>query len=67
MPGLAFDKSGVRVGYGAGYYDKFLKDIDMCIRKVAIAYDFQIFDSLPSDEYDVNINAIITPNYEIYV
>ncbi|HHU75013.1 MAG TPA: 5-formyltetrahydrofolate cyclo-ligase [Clostridiales bacterium] len=63
MPGLAFDTKGNRIGYGAGYYDKYLNSFpkDHFI-KAAIAYDFQIFDYLVSDPYDIPVDIIITPS-----
>ena len=62
MPGLAFDKSGGRIGYGGGYYDKFLKQLSYYkkIPKVAIAYNFQVIDYIPMNDYDVKVDKIIT-------
>ena len=62
MPGLAFDKLGGRIGYGGGYYDKFLKQLSYYkeIPKVAIAYDFQVIDYIPMNDYDVRVDRIIT-------
>lgn len=60
MPGVAFDKDGGRVGYGGGYYDKFLKTIDKNIKKIALCYTFQIIQKVPLDFYDVKVNDLIT-------
>lgn len=60
VPGLAFDRRGHRVGYGAGYYDKFFADLSTTPKKIGFAYDFQILDSLPDDEHDVPVDKIIT-------
>ena len=62
MPGVAFDRQGGRVGYGKGFYDKFLDKMDKKVDKIALAYDFQILDSVPIDEFDVKINGFITNN-----
>lgn len=63
LPGLAFDYYGNRIGYGAGYYDRYLRAHDReHMLKVAVAYDLQLFDELPSDEFDVKADYIITPN-----
>lgn len=64
VPGVAFDRSGGRVGYGAGFYDRYFKKIDednvRRITKLALAYDFQVLDKVPTDENDVPVNYIIT-------
>ncbi|MDO8480723.1 MAG: 5-formyltetrahydrofolate cyclo-ligase [Nanoarchaeota archaeon] len=58
LPGLAFDKEGYRLGYGWGYFDTLLKGYQG--RKVALAYSFQLVDSLPHDEWDVKVDEVIT-------
>lgn len=60
MPGVAFDKEGGRVGYGGGFYDRFLKGVSKDTSKIALAYDFQIFNKVPMEEQDVRIDGIIT-------
>lgn len=66
LPGLAFDLSGNRVGYGAGYYDRFLSGhgADRFI-KIALAYDFQVVPSICSMEHDIKADIIITPQRKI--
>ncbi|MBC8062338.1 MAG: 5-formyltetrahydrofolate cyclo-ligase [Clostridiaceae bacterium] len=64
MPGVAFDRLGGRVGYGRGFYDEFLRKMDKSVDKIALAYDFQILDKVPMDEFDVKIDGIVT-NREI--
>ncbi len=62
LPGLAFDSYGNRIGYGAGYYDKYLaiQGADV-FHKLALAYDFQIMEQIPSEEFDIRADEIITP------
>ena len=64
VPGVAFDKNGGRVGYGAGYYDRYFKRINnenkSKIIKLVLAYDFQLIDKVPTDEEDVLIDAVMT-------
>lgn len=60
MPGAVFDYNGNRIGYGAGYYDKYLLQIDKDIKKIALAYELQILDNIPREEHDVQVNYIIT-------
>lgn len=58
MPGLAFDTQGHRIGYGGGFYDKFLeKEPDH--PKVALCYDFQMLDHLEVQEHDVPVDLVI--------
>lgn len=65
VPGLAFDTKGYRIGYGGGYYDKYLSENEY-MYSVGLAYDFQIADNIPTDEYDVNTDIIITDRRTIY-
>lgn len=60
MPGLAFDKTNNRIGYGGGFYDKYLsshKDTDFT--KVALCFDFQLFDLIPTDSHDEKMDIVI--------
>ena len=59
MPGLAFDPEGHRVGYGGGYYDRFL-EAEPNHPLVALCYDFQLFDHLETDPHDVPVDLVIT-------
>lgn len=66
MPGVAFDKNNGRMGYGGGFYDRFLKKIKPQAMRIPIAYDFQIFDSIPLDEFDEKVDFIITNGSNSY-
>lgn len=59
MPGLAFTIRGDRMGYGGGYYDKFLS-AEPNHPTVALCYDFQILESLPTEEYDIPVDLVLT-------
>ncbi len=59
VPGLAFDHHGNRLGYGAGYYDNFLKDHPEAY-KVGVAYPFQVLEKIPVDAHDVRLDEIIS-------
>ncbi len=68
LPGLAFDPAGNRIGYGAGYYDRYFSSHPPGnFYKIALAYDFQIMESIPNDKYDVKADLIITPYQIIHV
>lgn len=60
VPLLAFDKQGHRIGYGKGYYDRFLKLCPAKTRKIGISL-FEPEEELPSEEYDVKLSQAITP------
>lgn len=60
LPGSAFTKKGDRLGYGAGYYDRFLDGLPETTKKIALSFDLQIVDDLPVDENDVSMDMIIT-------
>lgn len=61
IPLVGFDKYGNRLGYGAGYYDRFLKQNPHLV-KIGIAYSCQQLDSIPSENFDVKMDYIITEN-----
>lgn len=69
IPGLAFDSGGNRIGYGGGYYDRYLnliKDIPaLQFYKVALAFDFQLYPQIPVESFDIPVDEIITPTRRI--
>lgn len=66
VPGLAFDMSGHRLGYGKGYYDIALSRVRCPV--VALAYDFQVLDELlPCEPHDVKVSAIATETRVIII
>lgn len=61
LPGLCFDKRGNRLGYGGGYYDRYLsRFLKKQFHKTAATLSYQIFDSLPVDNGDIPVDMIIT-------
>ena len=58
MPGLAFDLQGHRIGYGGGFYDKFLAE-EPNHPKIALCYDFQVLPHLETEEFDIPVDAVI--------
>ena len=58
MPGLAFDKEGHRIGYGGGFYDKFLS-AEPGHPTVALCYDFQMLANLETEEFDVPVDLVL--------
>ena len=61
MPGVAFDPYRSRMGYGKGFYDRFLADKEgLWIRSIAIGHACQMVDRLPAEEHDVKPYQVIT-------
>ena len=58
MPGLAFDPEGHRLGYGGGFYDKFLA-AEPTHPTVALCYDFQMLPHLETDSHDIPVDQVI--------
>ena len=58
MPGLAFTTDGKRMGYGGGFYDKFLA-AEPEHPTVALCYAFQMVEDLPTEEYDIPVDCVL--------
>lgn len=58
IPGLAFDKKGYRLGWGKGYFDKWLKDYTGF--RLGVAYEFQVIDELLHEAHDEKVQVILT-------
>ena len=58
IPGIAFDQEGTRIGFGAGYYDRYLSK-NIPLASFGVAYSWQIFDQLPKEEYDIGLTRIL--------
>ena len=59
VPGLAFDRSGNRLGWGMGHYDATLSD-NLEATRVGLAYEAQIVDRVPRGDHDLPMNIIVT-------
>lgn len=59
LPVVGFDESGNRIGYGAGYYDRFLKEYPG-IRKIGVAYSCQEEREIPADVFDIKMDCVVT-------
>lgn len=58
VPGVAFDLSGHRIGFGGGYYDDFLTHVSAT--KIALSYDFQIVKKIPTRKEDQRVDILIS-------
>ena len=59
VPGLAFTRGGRRLGYGGGWYDRFLASAPKGAVKIGVAYSFQIVDDLPAEPHDIPLTDIV--------
>jgi 5-formyltetrahydrofolate cyclo-ligase len=61
VPSVAFDRDGRRVGYGGGYYDRFLGGTEAGAFRVGLAFALQVLDeALPSGSFDRRVDAVVT-------
>ncbi|MDF2700112.1 MAG: 5-formyltetrahydrofolate cyclo-ligase [Haloplasmataceae bacterium] len=61
IPGIAFNHAKYRLGFGAGFYDRYLSDYKNI--KVGICYEFQVIKDNFADDFDIPMNLIITENH----
>lgn len=68
MPGVAFDENKNRIGFGAGYYDRFLLKFDknQMPLTIAVCYDFQVINDIPAEAHDQKPDFIITEKRTLY-
>lgn len=60
VPGVAFDRTGGRVGHGRGYFDRLLARLRPDARSIGLAFECQLFDRVPMDDHDVRLDGIAT-------
>ena len=65
VPAIGLAKEGSRIGYGHGYYDKFLAD--KSVTKIALTYNKQIVKSIPYSDYDIKMDWIVSENESIRI
>lgn len=67
IPGVAFDRSGHRIGYGKGFYDRFLQHPGRTAHLIGLCHDFQLIDgAIPADRHDIRMEIIVTEKRIIY-
>jgi 5-formyltetrahydrofolate cyclo-ligase len=59
-PGIGFDRNGNRIGFGKGYYDRFLKKLPSKTIKAALAFSCQLVKTIPAEKHDIKMDFIIT-------
>lgn len=62
-PGLAFDRQKNRLGRGAGFYDRFIQKLEPSVKKVGLAFELQILDTLPTHlTRDQKVDTVVSEN-----
>lgn len=62
VPALAYDTRGFRLGYGGGYYDRFLPTLSPLAESVGLTYDEMVVERLPVDRHDRPVRWVVTEN-----
>lgn len=72
LPGAVFDRQGNRIGYGGGFYDRWLARWDQTdygkrgsLEKIGLAYHIQVADRIPAEEFDQKVDCVMTEEYTI--
>lgn len=65
VPGVAFGRDGGRVGYGKGYYDRFLQGASAL--KIGVCHDFQLVEAIDGEAHDVKMDLIITQGETLWI
>ncbi len=65
IPGAAFDETGNRVGYGGGFYDRLLAELQKSVPVIAPTYEEQVINSVPTESHDRKVIIIVTDSREI--
>ena len=60
VPAVAYDRNCYRLGYGGGFYDRFLENLRNDSVTIGIAFDLQIFDEIPKEPHDAQLDYIVT-------
>lgn len=60
LPGLCFDRKGGRLGYGRGYFDRFLRRLSPGVPRVGVSYDALVVDALPREPHDEAVTHLAT-------
>ncbi len=62
VPGVAFDREKNRIGYGKGFYDRYLRKHPHLV-KMGIAFDVQLVDKIPKEETDCGLDFVVTESF----
>ncbi len=60
VPGSVFDVKRNRIGYGGGFYDRYLMRTSGRCKKLGVCYDFQVLEQIPHEDYDIPVDMVVT-------
>ncbi|WP_054950884.1 5-formyltetrahydrofolate cyclo-ligase [Numidum massiliense] len=60
VPGIAFGRDGYRIGYGGGYYDRFLPTLAATAHAIGVAFSLQVAPQVPHNDYDQKLDGLVT-------
>lgn len=60
VPGVAFDRSGARLGRGGGFYDRFLKSLPEGTMRIGACFSSQLLEQIPTDPHDLSVDLVVT-------
>jgi 5-formyltetrahydrofolate cyclo-ligase len=61
VPAATVDRTGMRMGWGQGYFDKTLGSMQKCPPVYAVIFDDELVDSVPRERHDMPVNGVVTP------
>jgi 5-formyltetrahydrofolate cyclo-ligase len=61
VPGVAFDASCCRLGFGGGFYDQLLCELPENVPRISLAFDEQLVEEVPMEEHDIGVDLVVTP------
>ncbi len=67
VPAAAVDRSGMRMGWGRGYFDKTIGSMEKCPPVYAVIYDSEVLDELPREVHDQPVDGIVTPSQTLHL
>jgi 5-formyltetrahydrofolate cyclo-ligase len=65
IPAAAVDRTGMRLGWGRGYFDKTIGSMERCPPVYAVVFDSEVLDEVPSDLHDQPVSGVVTPTQTI--
>jgi 5-formyltetrahydrofolate cyclo-ligase len=62
VPAASVDRTGMRMGWGRGYFDRTLGSMEACPPVYAVIFDHELVDRVPTERHDQRVNGVVTPS-----